>query len=163
MRLALVAVGKRGPFGAETEDYLARAQAAGRPLGWRGPTLHAVEAPKALRGPERQAREADLLRRAVPDGARIVLLDERGEDLTSRQLARLIEREAHRGEGGGLAFLIGGADGFADALRADLAPRGAATLRFGRAVWPHRLARLMLAEQLYRAATILTGHPYHRD
>ena len=158
MRLALLAVGKRGPFDAETDDYLSRAQAAGRPLGWRGPALHAVEAPKALRGAERQAREADLLRQAVPDGARVVVLDERGEDRTSRQLARLIEREPD-----GLAFLIGGADGFADALRADLAPRTAATLRFGRAVWPHMLARLMLAEQLYRSATILTGHPYHRD
>ena len=158
MRLTVAAVGKRGPFDAETDDYLARAGAAGRPLGWRGPELRAVEAPRALRGAERQAREADLLRAQVPDGARVVLLDERGDDLSSRKLARLIEAERD-----GLAFLIGGADGFADSLRMGLAPRTATTLRFGRAVWPHMLARLMLAEQLYRAATILTGHPYHRD
>ena len=115
-----------------------------------------------MSGAVRQGREAELLLGAVPEGARVVLLDEGGKDFTSRELAGLVSSE--RGGGAGaLAFLIGGADGFADALRADLAPRTAATLRFGRAVWPHRLARLMLAEQLYRAATILTGHPYHRD
>ena len=158
MELRVAAVGRRGPFDDETDGYLTRAQAAGRPLGWRGPNLKAVEAPKALRGPERQAREAALLSAALPESGRVVFLDERGEDLSSRHLARLIERERD-----GLAFLIGGADGFADTLRADLAPRTATVLRFGRAVWPHMLVRLMLAEQLYRAATILTGHPYHRD
>ena len=158
MELRVAAVGRRGPFDDETTGYLERAQAAGRPLGWRGPTLRAVEAPKALRGAERQAREAALLSAALPEAGRVVLLDERGDDLSSRRLARLVERER-----GGLAFLIGGADGFADALRAELAPRTAGVLRFGRMVWPHMLVRLMLAEQLYRAATILTGHPYHRD
>ena len=157
MRLDIAAIGRRGPFDAETDEYLRRASAAGRPLGWRGPALCAVEAPKALRGAERQAREAALLEAALPPRGRVVLLDERGRDLSSDAFARLIEREQD-----GLAFLIGGADGFAGDLRARLAPRTVATVSFGRAVWPHMLVRLMLAEQLYRAATILTGHPYHR-
>ena len=86
------------------------------------------------------------------------MLDERGDDLSSRALATQIERFRHDGRPS-LAFIIGGADGLDPSL-IEAADR---RLAFGRAVWPHRLVRVMLTEQLYRASTILTGHPYHRD
>ena len=161
MRLDVLAVGRRDPFAEATDDYLKRARQAGRALGWRGPALSVVEAPKALRGAERQAREAHLLQDALPDSSSVVLLDERGKDEGSSALARRLADQSERGAPG-VAFLIGGADGFPEALRRDLRDRQLATLAFGRSVWPHMMVRLMLAEQLYRAATILTGHPYHR-
>lgn len=101
--------------------------------------------------------EAALLRGAVPPGAAVVVLDERGRDLTSDALAGQIARWRDQGRRAA-AFLVGGPDGHAAGLReaADL------TLAFGRLTWPHRLVRVMLAEQLYRATTILAGHPYHR-
>ncbi len=103
------------------------------------------------------AGEAALLARAIPDGAVTIALDERGAALSSPDLADRLA--AWRDEGRrDAAFLVGGADGLDPALRdaADLA------LSFGPMVWPHMLARAMLAEQLYRAVTILAGGPYHR-
>ncbi|GAB4189838.1 MAG: hypothetical protein OHK0024_30380 [Thalassobaculales bacterium] len=94
---------------------------------------------------------------AIPPGARVVALDERGEDLSSRELAGRLA--AWRDAGDSVAFIIGGADGLGEALRA----RADLLLRFGRATWPHLLVRAMLAEQLYRATAILAGHPYHRE
>ena len=98
-----------------------------------------------------------LLSRAVPAGAVVVVLDERGRSLSSPQLAAELARWRDAGRQDA-AFLIGAADGLDPALRdrADLA------ISLGRMVWPHMLARVMLAEQLYRAATILAGLPYHR-
>lgn len=162
MRLLVAAVGRKGPFDTGTADYLDRAAKTGKPLGLNGPSCHAVEAPRAMMGAVRQKKEAELLAGVVPDGARVVMLDEGGKDLTSRRIATLIARERDGGAGA-LVFLIGGADGFDQGFRAALRPRLADTLAFGRATWPHMLVRLMLAEQLYRATTILTGHPYHRD
>ena len=162
MRITVCAVGRKGPFDAPVADYLDRAAKTGRALSLSGFALSAVEAPKALSGAVRQAREAELLARALPDGARVVVLDEGGDQLTSRALAGLIQREQGSGTPA-LALVIGGADGFDDRFRAEVRPRLAATVAFGRATWPHMLARLMLAEQLYRATTILSGHPYHRD
>ena len=162
MRLVVAAVGRKGPFGAATADYLDRTAKTGRALGLTGPDLRAVEGPRALSGAVRQAKEAELLRAALPDGARVVMLDEGGHDAGSRDLARILERERDDGAPA-LAFMIGGADGFDAGLRDALRPQLAGTLAFGRATWPHMLVRLMLAEQLYRATTILSGHPYHRD
>jgi 23S rRNA (pseudouridine1915-N3)-methyltransferase len=103
------------------------------------------------------AAEAALLRRAVPPGAALVALDERGQMLSSPDLAALIAgwRDAGRGDA---AFVIGGADGLDPGLRT-AADR---VLSLGPMVWPHALARAMLAEQIYRATTILAGTPYHR-
>jgi 23S rRNA (pseudouridine1915-N3)-methyltransferase len=102
--------------------------------------------------------EAELLSRAIPTGAAVVALDERGQMLTSPDLAGRIAgwRDAGRAD---LAFVIGGADGLAPALR----DRADLVLSFGRLVWPHMLVRVMLAEQIYRSATILSGSPYHRN
>ena len=116
-----------------------------------------VQPKGALPDDRRKAAEAALLLDAAPPGSILVALDERGRDLTSAELAARLA--AWRDQGRRAAtFLIGGPDGLAEALvrRADLA------LAFGRLTWPHRLVRPMLAEQLYRATTILAGHPYHR-
>jgi 23S rRNA (pseudouridine1915-N3)-methyltransferase len=114
---------------------------------------HEVE-PRRGNGP---AAEADALTRALPQGAALVALDERGRTLASPELADRLESFRDQGAAD-LAFVIGGADGLLRDLRegADL------VLSFGPMVWPHMLARVMLFEQLYRAATILSGSPYHR-
>ena len=106
----------------------------------------------------RLAEEGERLLKAVPEGATLVALDERGRELDSRALAQRIDRWQSDGVGI-LAFAIGGPDGLAPAVlnRAEL------VLALGRMTWPHELARVMLAEQLYRAGTLLAGHPYHRE
>jgi 23S rRNA (pseudouridine1915-N3)-methyltransferase len=155
MRLAICAVGRlrAGPERALIDDYAERFNRSGRPLGL-GPLAEAEVEDRRGGG---SAAEADLLARAVPAGAVVVALDERGAPLSSPELAARLAgwRDAGRQDA---AFLIGGADGLAEPLRA----RADLVLSFGRMVWPHMLARVMLAEQLYRAATILAGGPYHR-
>ncbi|TVQ57998.1 MAG: 23S rRNA (pseudouridine(1915)-N(3))-methyltransferase RlmH [Rhodobacteraceae bacterium] len=154
MKVMILAVGrmKTGPEAALTRDWLARFEATGRQLGLGPATLVEVE-DKRRRGAD---AEADLLLAAAPDGP-LVALDERGDALTSPAFA---ERLARMRDGGArsVAFAIGGADGHGAALRA----RADWALSFGPMVWPHMLARAMLAEQLYRAASILSGGPYHR-
>ncbi|SIT78083.1 23S rRNA (pseudouridine(1915)-N(3))-methyltransferase RlmH [Pontibaca methylaminivorans] len=156
MRVTICAVGRlrAGPEKALVDDYLARFERTGRLLGL-GPA-RVVEVDERKGGG--MAGEAALLRRAIPDGALIMVLDERGRTLDSPALAgRLADwRDQGRGE---LALLIGGADGLDPALRdgADF------SLSLGAMVWPHMLVRVMLSEQLYRAATILAGTPYHRN
>lgn len=155
MRLHVCAVGRlrTGPERMLTDDYMQRFNRSARSLGLGPLTEHEVEDRKG----GGMSAEADLLARVLPAGAVIVALDERGQTLSSPELAQRIAdwRDAGRQD---LAFVIGGADGLAPALRdrADLA------LSFGRLVWPHMLVRVMLAEQIYRAATILSGSPYHR-
>lgn len=154
MRIAIVAVGTRQPAWADAavEDYLARF-----------PSDFAVEL-KAVKAETRAgqstaqiaAAEAQRLRAAVPAGHLVVALDERGEDWTTTQFAAALGRWRDAGEH--LAFLIGGADGLDPELK-----RGArARLRLSSLTLPHALARVLLAEQLYRAWSLLVGHPYHR-
>jgi 23S rRNA (pseudouridine1915-N3)-methyltransferase len=101
--------------------------------------------------------EAALLR-AVPDGALVVALDQGGDLVTSEDLAaRLIGREELHGGGRAIAFAIGGPDGHSEAVRR----RAGRTIAFGRVTMAHRLVRVVLLEQIYRAFTILRGHPYH--
>jgi 23S rRNA (pseudouridine1915-N3)-methyltransferase len=109
------------------------------------------------RRPGGRAAEADLLGRAIPQDAVAVALDEGGKLMTSPEFAHCLARWRDSGRGD-VAFVIGGADGLAP----DLRDRADLLLSFGRMVWPHLLARVMLAEQLYRAAAILAGRPYHR-
>lgn len=156
MRLHLCAVGRiraDQPERALLEDYQSRFNRTGRPLAL-GPLFEVeVEDKKGLG----MGAEAELLTRAIPAGALIVTMDERGRSLTSPQFADQIARWRDSGRQD-VAFLIGGADGLAPDLRG----RADASISLGAMVWPHMLVRVMLAEQLYRAATILAGSPYHR-
>ena len=156
MRVHICAVGRlrRGPELELIADYMSRFDKTGRALGLGPLKITEVEDRKG----GGMAAEATLLARAVPDGAALCVLDERGDMLTSRQFAGRLAawRDQGRGDAG---FVIGGADGIDPALRG----RADLVLSLGRMVWPHMLARVMLAEQLYRAAGILAGTPYHRD
>ena len=155
MRLHVCAVGRlrAGPEAELIDDYVARAGRSGRSLGPGPVTISEVEDRKGGGA----AAEAALLRRAAPDGAILVALDERGTVLSSPKFADRLAgwRDGGRGD---VAFLIGGADGLDRGLVADCD----FALSFGAMVWPHMLARVMLAEQLYRAVSILAGAPYHR-
>lgn len=155
MRVHLVAVGRlrAGPERDLVADYFQRFDRTGRPLGL-GPVLeHEVEDKKNLG----MAAEAELLARAVPSGAVLVTLDERGKLMSSPEFATQLARWRDAGRQD-VAFVIGGADGIDPAFRA----KADASVSFGLMVWPHMMVRVMLAEQLYRAATILGGGPYHR-
>ena len=104
-----------------------------------------------------QAKEAEFLLKSIPDGAKVVVLDERGENMSSLDLAKKIG--AWQLEGASeICFLIGGADGYIDEVR----KRADLLLSFGKLTMPHMLIRAVLAEQIYRQETILKGHPYHR-
>lgn len=152
MRVTVVAVGRlrNDALAAAIDDYRRR-------IGWPV-TVSEVTSRKELPLRARLAEEARKLEVAIPAGAVVVVLDERGSDLDSRSLAAQIRAWRDQGETD-LAFVIGGADGLEPALRA----RARLVLAFGRQTWPHRLVRLMLVEQLYRAWTLTAGHPYHRD
>ena len=154
MKLAIAAIGKpgRGPEAALALDYAARATAAGRVLGLGPLDLIDLEPRKTGKAPE-----AELLL-AAAEGAHLIACDERGKTYSSRAFADHIAALRDRGERR-LVFVIGGADG----LDAGVLAAAGSTLAFGPQTWPHALARAMLAEQLYRAVTILAGSPYHRD
>jgi 23S rRNA (pseudouridine1915-N3)-methyltransferase len=150
MRLTIVAVGRgrSTPEAALYQHYAAR-------IAWPL-VLKEVEERRPLPAPERRAREAALIRGAVPAGARFVALDRGGVALSSEDLAGRLGKWRDSGVAD-VAFAIGGADG----LDPGLLKEAALAISFGAATWPHLLARAMLAEQLYRAQQILAGHPYH--
>lgn len=154
MKVHLIAVGRlrAGPERVLVDDYLQRFDRTGRPLGLGLVVEHEVEDKKNLG----MGAEAELIARALPQGAALVTLDERGKLMTSPDFAAMLAK--WRDAGREVAFVIGGADGIDPALRA----KADASVSFGAMVWPHMLVRVMLAEQLYRAATILGGGPYHR-
>lgn len=154
MKVRIAAVG-RLRSGGKAEllaDYRTRFDRTGRALGLGPLDIREVEAKKGGK-----SAEADLLRKAASDARPLIALDERGKTLTSPAFANQLGawRDAGRPEA---CFLIGGADG----LAAELAAEADFKLSFGAMVWPHMLARVMLVEQLYRAASILAGSPYHR-
>lgn len=155
MRLHICAVGRlrAGPEKDLIDDYLSRFDRTGRALGL-GPA-RVVEVEDKKNGG--MAAEATLLRKALPRGAVICTLDERGKVISSPDFADRMAgwRDAGRQD---LALIIGGADGIDPGLRAE----ADFSISFGKMVWPHMLVRVMLAEQVYRAATILSGSPYHR-
>jgi 23S rRNA (pseudouridine1915-N3)-methyltransferase len=117
-----------------------------------------VEEKRPLKGAERMAREGDLLLNAIPEGATVVALDERGKEMRSTVFSNKIRDWQDQGITN-LVFLIGGADGYADKVKS----RANQLISFGAMTWPHMMVRAMLSEQLYRASTILQGHPYHKD
>lgn len=155
MRILIAAVGqtrgrqRHGPEAALVEEYLRR-------LPWQV-LLSEVAPSRAAEVVRRKAEEAAALDRLLPAGHALVALDEQGEDMPSRELAGRLHRLRLEGQLP-VAFVIGGPDGLAPALCA----RARFRLAFGRQTWPHLMVRAMLAEQIYRAYTILEGHPYHR-
>lgn len=155
MRVHICTVGRlrAGPEKTLIDDYLTRFDRTGRALGLGPARIIEVEDRKG----GGMAAEAGLLRRAIPQGSVICLLDERGKVMTSPKFATRLGdwRDDGRSD---LALVIGGADGIDPSLRAE----ADFSLSFGQMVWPHMLVRVMLTEQLYRAATILAGGPYHR-
>ena len=155
MRLTLCVVGRlrNGPEKDLFSDYIDRFEKTGRGMGLGPVDVVEVEDRK---GGGMQA-EAELLLRAIPKGAILLAMDERGKTMTSPQFARQIAKWRDDGAQS-LAIVIGGADGLSPELR----EQAYMSLSFGKMVWPHMLARVMLAEQLYRAASILGGSPYHR-
>lgn len=160
MRLILFCVG-RSKAGAEKElalRYIERANAAGRAIGFAGVELRELDESRARRPNDRKADEAKAILGALPPGAELIALDEGGKLLPSREFASHLGKRRDQGAPA-LALVIGGADG----LGADVRAAASLTLSFGPMTFPHQLVKIIAAEQIYRAMTILAGHPYHRD
>lgn len=158
LRVALVCVGrlKAGPERTLAERYLERAGAAGRAVGL-GVEMREIAESRARRAEDRKAEEAAAIRASSPPDAALIVLDEVGTPVDSVGFAGLVG--ARRDDGTPvLVMVIGGADGLDPSLRRE----AVATIAFGAMTWPHQLVRIMAAEQIYRAVTILSGHPYHR-
>ena len=151
MQFGLVAIGRarKGAMRELFEDYASRLTPK--------ITLKEVEERRPLKGDELKRREAQLLLEAIPDEAYVIALDGRGKQLSSEALADKIQNLHDDGQRNAL-FVIGGADGHDQSLL----DRANFTLSLGPQTWPHMLVRVMLAEQIYRADSILRGHPYHR-
>ncbi|MBI3436437.1 MAG: 23S rRNA (pseudouridine(1915)-N(3))-methyltransferase RlmH [Proteobacteria bacterium] len=159
MRLAIAAIGrlKSGLERDMAARYRERAEKAGRNVALRPLDIVEIRESRAAHVQQRLVEEAGALTATVPDGAIMIALDERGENIASVALARCLEGWRDSGRTATF-FLVGGADGLEQSVirSADL------RLAFGATTWPHQLVRIMLLEQVYRAVTILSGHPYHR-
>ncbi len=155
-RLHIVAVGSRLPEWANAvcDEYLKRL-----PRGYEAQLVEVKAEPRSSGKSTEQimAAEAQRLRVALPRGARLVALDERGQDLTTAKFAGRLRTWLDSGVP--TAFLVGGPDGLDPAIKAE----SELLLRLSSFTLPHALARVLFAEQLYRAASVLTGHPYHRE
>jgi 23S rRNA (pseudouridine1915-N3)-methyltransferase len=150
------------PFRRGTEKdlasrYLDRFSNSGPAIGLELARMIEVPESRASNAETRKREEAAALEKALPDGAILVLLDERGKALDSEAFAGLIDKYKDGGKRD-MMLAIGGADG----LDPDLRARADVVLNLGSMTWPHQLVRILIAEQLYRAVTILSGHPYHR-
>jgi 23S rRNA (pseudouridine1915-N3)-methyltransferase len=160
MRLIVAAIGrlKAGPERELAERYRDRVAKAGRAVGVRDIEIVEIRESRAEDVGRRMLEESIALANIIPERAAIVALDERGESLDSGALTGDLRswRDSSRPAA---VFCIGGADG----LGGEIKQRADLTLAFGAATWPHQLVRIMLMEQLYRAVTILSGHPYHRQ
>ena len=156
MRVQISVVGRlrNGPEKDLIDDYLTRFERTGRALGFSDATIVEVEDKKG----GGQKAEAELLLKSIPKGAVIVTLDERGKLLNSPEFSKQLAGWRDNGAPC-VCFVIGGADGLIKELRS----QAHASISFGKMVWPHMLARVMLCEQLYRAVSILAGSPYHRE
>jgi 23S rRNA (pseudouridine1915-N3)-methyltransferase len=159
MKLLLAGVGrlKSGPERELVARYAERCVAGGRKIGFSGFEMREIDESRARRPEDRKAEEAAALAALVPPGARKICLDERGRNLTSEDFAKKMGEWRDAGAPA-CALVIGGPDGLDPAFRdkADL------TVAFGAMTWPHQIVRALAAEQLFRALTILAGHPYHR-
>ena len=159
MRMIIAAIGKlkSGPETELSERYAKRATQTGRALGLKPVEIIEIRESRADAADKRMLEESIALANIIPPDAAVVLLDVKGENRDSEQLAAQLSAWRAAGKPA-VVFVIGGADGLAPNLR----DKAQLRLSFGAATWPHQLVRVMLLEQLYRATTILTGHPYHR-
>jgi 23S rRNA (pseudouridine1915-N3)-methyltransferase len=159
MRLVVVSIGrlKQGPERDLAERYRERFDDLGRKLGFRGLDVHEIPESRARDAATRISEEAAAISAAIPDKSVLVALDERGDNVDSATFARHLGRWRDEAIGQTI-FAIGGADG----LSPDFRRKAKLRIAFGSATWPHQMVRVMLLEQIYRAATILAGHPYHR-
>jgi 23S rRNA (pseudouridine1915-N3)-methyltransferase len=159
MRIIVAAIGrlKQGPETELAERYRSRAAQTGRQLGLRAVEIIEIRESRAADAGKRMLEESIALANVIPQGAAVVLLEARGNNLASAGLASQLATWRSQDRPAAV-FLIGGPDGLAVSLQ----DKAELRLSFGAATWPHQLVRVMLLEQLYRAATILTGHPYHR-
>ena len=159
MRIVVAAVGrlKRGPESDLSERYRERAVKSGRGIGLRSLEIVEIAESRAREAQRRMLEESIALANVIPKDAATVLLDPRGETVDSNAFTKRLR--GWNDGGRDVAFVIGGPDGLAPTLsdQADL------HLAFGALTWPHQLVRIMLLEQIYRATTILSGHPYHRE
>ena len=160
MRIVLAVVGrlKQGPERELAERYRKRAADAGRAAGLNSFDIVEIKESRAGDAARRMLEESIAIANVIPERAVTVILDERGESMNSASFAGRLQGWRAQ-DAPAVAFVIGAADGLAPGLRekADLA------IAFGAVTWPHQLVRIMLLEQIYRAVTILTGHPYHRS
>jgi 23S rRNA (pseudouridine1915-N3)-methyltransferase len=159
VKLLLVAVGrlKAGPERELLARYAERCVSSGRKLGFGGFEIREIDESRARRPEDRKAEEAAAILSLLPAPSKIICLDERGRALSSEDFAKKLGDWRDSGAGA-CALVIGGPDGLDPSLRekADL------TLAFGAMTWPHQIVRALAAEQIFRAMTILSGHPYHR-
>jgi 23S rRNA (pseudouridine1915-N3)-methyltransferase len=160
VRVVVAAIGrlKQGPERVLAAHYRQRAADAGRALGVRDIEIIEVKESRARELGKRVIEESIALASLIPERAVIIVLDARGQNLSSILLTNHLKhwRDERRPE---VVFVIGGPDGLAQTLH----DRANLCLSFGAATWPHQLVRIMLLEQIYRAMTIWSGHPYHRE
>ena len=159
MKIVVVSVGrlKQGPERELAERYAARFSDIGRKLGFQGLEIREIPESRARDAASRIKEEANAIKALVPARSILVAMDERGDSLDSARFAHQLGRWRDD-QVAGTVFVIGGADGLSPELRR----MAKLSLAFGRATWPHQMVRVLLLEQIYRAATILAGHPYHR-
>ncbi len=160
MRLQISAIGKMkaGPEQQLFKRYLERATKTGSQLGITG--IRLVELPES-RADEiqlRKTQEAESLIKSIPENYTIIAFDENGTDMPSVEFANILARHKDNSTAG-IVYLLGGADGHGKLILS----RAAKTIRLGRMTWPHQIARILLMEQIYRAMTIISRHPYHRQ
>ena len=160
MRIVIAAVGrlKQGPERELAERYRKRAADAGRGVGLTAFDVIEIRESRADNVGRRMLEESIAIANVIPERAVTVLLDERGESVSSASFAGHLQGWRSQDRPAAV-FIIGGADGLAPSLR----ERASLAIAFGAATWPHQLVRIMLLEQLYRAVTMLSGHPYHRS
>jgi len=159
VRLNILAIGKmkKGPESDLLDRYVDRAEKAGRQIGFSGLVVSQWNESRAADVLQRKNEEAALLQSSMKAGSFLIALDEHGKDIASTDLADLLRHNLDNSIPE-TAFAIGGPDGHGP----EILKAANLTLRLGKMTWPHQLARVMLAEQIYRSLTILTGHPYHR-
>src|SRR5580700_4884172 len=159
MRVLIAAVGrlKQGPERELATAYRKRAESIGRNLGLRDFEIVEIRESRAQDAERRRTEESIAIANVIPERAIVAMLDERGDNIDSARLATLLQQWRAE-DRPAVCFIVGGADGLAQSLR----DRAKLKLAFGAATWPHQLVRIMLLEQIYRAGTMLAGHPYHR-